>query len=69
MFILALIAIAILLAAFFQIVSILLGPRGKEQSLMELESEMMALEAECVRAAQGTPEESNILKQVSSSPG
>jgi hypothetical protein len=65
MFILALIVIAILLAAFFQIVSILLGRRDKEQSLMELESEMMALEAECAHAIQGTPKESSILEQVS----
>jgi hypothetical protein len=65
MFILALIAIAILLAAFFQIVRMLLGPRDKEQSLMELESEIMALDAECSRVVQGAPEESNILKQAS----
>jgi hypothetical protein len=57
MFILALIAIAVLLGAFFQIVRVLLGPRGKEQSLLELESEMLALDAECARAIQGTPEE------------
>lgn len=65
MFILGLIAIAVLLAVFFQIVRMLLSPGQTEQSLMELESEMMALDAECRGATQGTPEESNILKQAS----
>ena len=65
MFILALIAIAVLLGAFFPIVRMLLGFREKEQSLSELECEMMALDAEYARAVQGAAEESNILKQVS----
>jgi hypothetical protein len=69
MLILALIAIAVLLGAFFPIVRMLLGPRDKEQSLSELECEMMALDAEYARAVQGAAKESNILKQASQSPG
>jgi hypothetical protein len=63
MFIFALIAIAILLAAAFQIVRSLIGPPDQGQSLSELECEMIALDAECARAIQGSPEESSILKQ------
>jgi hypothetical protein len=65
MFILALIAIAILLAVFYQIIGILIGTRTQEQSLLEMECEMIALDAECARAVQGSAEESSTLKQAS----
>jgi hypothetical protein len=65
MYIFALIAITVLLAAAYQIVRSLIGPRDPEQSLSELECEMIALDAECARAIQESPEESSLLKQAS----
>lgn len=52
MSILALTAIAIVFVALFQIVRVWRRPRADEQSLAEMECEMMALEAEYAAAVQ-----------------
>jgi hypothetical protein len=63
MFIFELLALAILLVAFFQIVRVLIGRPVKEQSLTELECEMITLDTECALAVQRSREESNLLEQ------
>jgi hypothetical protein len=55
--------IAILLIALIQIVRVLLDPPVPEQSLPELEFEMVTLDAECTLAVQRSREELIILAE------
>ncbi len=53
MVVLAFVAIAVLLVLLFRIVGMLIDSPGKEQSLSELELEVVALDAEYALALQG----------------
>ena len=55
--------IAILIFALFHIVRVLIAAPISKQSLMELELEMVSLDAECTLAVQRSEEASNTLTE------
>jgi hypothetical protein len=65
MIIYALLATAVVLVALHLIARIFIGARHREQSLLDMECEMLFLDAECSRAMYGTAEESSVPKQAS----